>query len=274
MRRELWSDPDRGRDLPVLLRLPHGARPPHPLVLLSHGLGGSREGLAYLGEALAEAGMIALHLQHPGSDVALWGDPAALRAAAADPQVALARLQDGRFALDRALASLPADPLRIAAAGHSFGAWTVQHWLGQRGLPGLPLPPEPRIRAGIALSPVPPRRLSPAWAMAGVDRPLLHVTGSRDSSPLEETTPEQRTLLFRHTPDGVPAALLWLAGAGHMDFAGVGAVGAAFRPRIALAAVLFLRAVLQGDQQARGRLLAGLPGLLREGDRLETRALA
>ncbi|MGY4802222.1 alpha/beta hydrolase family protein, partial [Teichococcus aerofrigidensis] len=55
-----WTDAARGRDLPLLLRLPGGTGPA-PLVLVSPGLGGTRHGLAYLGEALAEAGFLVLH---------------------------------------------------------------------------------------------------------------------------------------------------------------------------------------------------------------------
>lgn len=264
-----WHDTARDRRIPVLIRLPEGAGP-HPLVLISHGLGGSREGLAYLGEALRAAGCIALHLQHPGSDVRT----ANLRNAAADPDVALARLADGAFALDQAARLWPLRADAIAAAGHSFGAWTVQHWLGQRLGPQAMSYREPRIRMGIAVSPAPVRRLAPAFAMAAVDAPMLHVTGSRDTSPLDQTTAQDRTLPFRHTPDGVPAALLWLDSADHMGFSGHPGFGTGTHVRVAGVAVLFLRGMLLADQSARGRLLAAAPGLLRLEDRLETRAIA
>lgn len=264
-----WHDAARDRRVPVLIRLPDGAGP-HPLVLISHGLGGSREGLAYLGEALRAAGCIALHLQHPGSDA----DAHDLRVAAADPDVALARLADGGFALDRAARLWPLRTDAIAAAGHGFGAWTVQHWLGQRLGPQGAGFREARIRLGIAVSPAPVRRLAPAFAMAAVDAPMLHITGSRDTSPLDQTTPADRALPFRATPDGVPAALLWLDGAEHMGFSGHPAFGSGTHARVAGVAVLFLRAMLLADQGARGRLLAGARGLLRLEDRLETRAIA
>lgn len=264
-----WHDAARGRRIPVLIRLPE-APPPYPLVLISHGLGGSREGLAYLGEALRAAGCIALHMQHPGSD-AETRNP---RNAAADPDVALARLADGAFALDEAARLWPLRADAVAAAGHSFGAWTVQHWLGQRLGPQGGALREPRIRLGIAISPAPVRRLAPAFAMAAVDAPMLHITGSRDTSPLDQTTPQDRTLPFRATPDGVPAALLWLDGAEHMGFSGHPGFGTGTHARVAGVAVMFLRAMLLADQSARGRLLAGARGLLRLEDRLETRAIA
>ena len=42
------------------------------VVIISHGLGGSRHGYTYLSEGLARAGFLVLHLQHNGSDNAVW----------------------------------------------------------------------------------------------------------------------------------------------------------------------------------------------------------
>jgi hypothetical protein len=86
---ETWHDAARDRSLPVRLRLPAGDGPA-PTILLSHGLGGSRDGLGCLGRALAEAGFIVAHLQHPGTDSALWQCRAyafgAMAAAIVDPR--------------------------------------------------------------------------------------------------------------------------------------------------------------------------------------------
>ncbi|MFC7551313.1 alpha/beta hydrolase family protein [Pseudoroseomonas wenyumeiae] len=178
--RQSWRDAARNRDLPMLLRLPDSGGAA-PLVLLSHGLGGSREGLGYLGRALAQAGFAVLHLQHPGTDDSLWrsgGDTRlALAAAVTDASRALDRIFDVVFVLD----TLPRRPelagrldlSRIAIAGHSYGAWLVQTMLGQRvpgGDRGLALP-EPRLGAGIALSPIPPQGLPARLAMDRVRAP-------------------------------------------------------------------------------------------------------
>ena len=275
-RHEEWHDTARGRTLPVLIRLPAGPGP-HPLLLISHGLGGSRDGLAYLGEAAAAAGFIALHLQHPGSDEAVWQGAArpldAMRAAARQPEHGIARLLDARFAIDQAMARLPVDAARIAAAGHSYGAWSVQHWLGERMGRDAVAMPEPRIRAGIAISPVPPRGIAPAAAMAGLRTPLLHITGSRDTSPLDGTTPEDRLLPWQHTAPDIPAGLLWLDGADHMGFSGLPRYGETQHAKVAEVAIRFLRAMLLGDARARAWLLAGGPGTVQPPDRLTMRAL-
>jgi predicted dienelactone hydrolase len=285
---DTWTDPARGgRSLPVRIRLPEGGGPA-PAVVISHGLGGSRDGLGYLGRALAAAGFVAVHIQHPGTDIALWqgggGDfSMALMAAALDAGQALARLQDGLFALDELARRVAApgalrgrvDLSRLGVAGHSYGAWTVQHLLGQRlpgGERGLALP-DPRLKVGIALSPVPPRGLPPRLAFGRVATPMLHVTGTLDSGYIEGATPQDREIPFRAI-SGPPQALAVLEGANHAAFADEPAAGPrwsnpAYHARSAGLAVLFLRAALFGDAAARTALRAGAPGLLEEGDRLE-----
>jgi predicted dienelactone hydrolase len=286
--RETWTDPARGRALPVLLRLPAGSGPA-PAVVVSHGLGGSRDGLGYLGRALVEAGFLVMHVQHPGTDSTVWQGAGnlstAMAAAALDAGQALARLQDGSFALDelgrRTASAGPlrgrVDTARLAMAGHSYGAWTVQHLLGQRlpgGERGLALP-DARLKAGIALSPVPPRGLSARFAFGRIGTPLLHVTGTQDHGYLEGATPADREIPFRSI-SGPPQVLAVLAGANHAAFADEPAAGPrwgdpTYHGRIAAVAVAFLRAVLLGDAEAQQALLDGAPGLLAPGDRLETK---
>ena len=287
--RATWRDTARNRDMPVLIRLP-AAPGPRPAVLVSHGLGGSREGLAYLGHGLAEAGFLAIHLQHPGTDEAIWrGVPErgpALAAAALDVGNAVARLQDGVFAVEEVLrrATMPGDalagrvdPARLAVAGHSYGAWLVQHLLGQRipgGDRGLALP-ERRLRAGIALSPSPPRGLPPRFAFARVATPMLHVTGTQDHGWVEGATPSDREIPFRHI-EGTPQVLAVLDGAPHAAFADEAAAGPrwsdpTYHARTVALAVLFLRAILGEDAAARASIVTGAREVLEEGDRVEAK---
>jgi predicted dienelactone hydrolase len=272
--RQDWHDAARGRTVPVLLRWPD-AQGPVPTVVISHGLGGSREGLAYLGRALAQAGFLALHLQHPGSDSAIWqGQPnpaAALGRAVRDPRVAMARLQDIPFALDELFRRHGGrvDTSRLAIAGHSFGAWTAQHALGQ----ALPLPvaglPERRLRAGVLLSPVPgwgPPRLEALRA------PLLHITGTEDWTMVDGAGPEERLAVFRAAA-GVRQAAVVLHGATHLAFAGIeeagaGRAGHAFHARAASLATLFLQAILPAAGIAASEFPAEAARLLRGEDTL------
>jgi predicted dienelactone hydrolase len=65
-----WVDAARSRAVPVRLYWPHAATPGAkvPLVLFSHGIGGSRRGYSYLGQHWATHGYASLHVQHVGSD--------------------------------------------------------------------------------------------------------------------------------------------------------------------------------------------------------------
>ena len=68
-----WFDTARNRAVPVRLYLPAQTAPAQtlPLVMFSHGMGGSRRGYSYLGAYWASHGFTSLHLQHVGSDRSL-----------------------------------------------------------------------------------------------------------------------------------------------------------------------------------------------------------
>src|SRR5258706_2654021 len=98
----VWRDQSRQRDLPLRIRLPEapGAR---PLVIFSHGLGGSLEGVRAWGEQWASYGLAVIHLQHPGSDQSVWQDsdnPVRDLRHAADLGQFAARVADVKFILD------------------------------------------------------------------------------------------------------------------------------------------------------------------------------
>src|ERR1700712_5603134 len=69
-KREVWHDAARARDLPVKLYFPVEGVAPFPVIIFSHGVGGSREAFSYLGETWASHGYVAVFLQHPGTDEA------------------------------------------------------------------------------------------------------------------------------------------------------------------------------------------------------------
>lgn len=64
------ADAARNRELPILVYLPAG-KTTAPVVLFSHGLGGSA-GSAFLGKHWAARGYVCVFLQHPGSDTSVW----------------------------------------------------------------------------------------------------------------------------------------------------------------------------------------------------------
>lgn len=219
LREDVWSDLARNRDVPVLMRWPAGSGP-CGLVVYSHGLGGSREGGQVWSQAWVEAGLAVLHLQHPGSDIALWREPKPLQALreAASVKQFMARVADVRFVLrevERRQRLKQPDFARVrldalGMAGHSFGAQTTQALAGQRfGLPGIDLL-EPRFAAFAAFSPNAGQAgQSPAEKFGGIKKPFLCVTGSLDGDPFGSfKTPEPRIAVYDALPAGNKALLV------------------------------------------------------------------
>src|SRR6185369_2267650 len=69
-----WQDTKRNRNVPAKIYYPKSSGGPFPIVIFSHGLGGTREGYEYLGRAWASHGYVSVHLQHLGSDDSVWRD--------------------------------------------------------------------------------------------------------------------------------------------------------------------------------------------------------
>ena len=188
-----WLDIRRQRAVPARLYLPVTASAirPVPLVVFSHGIGGSRNGYSYLGRFWSSQGYASLHLQHVGSDRALWtGNPFAvvgrLQAAAQDSE-ATARVQDVSFALDQVLAGEFAgriDAGRIVAAGHSHGANTTLMVVRARVARAGKLIDlrDPRLKAAIVIS-APPFCGETEFGsiLGGITVPTLHVTATADT---------------------------------------------------------------------------------------------
>jgi predicted dienelactone hydrolase len=57
-----WRDSARDRDVPVKIYYPKDLGGPVPVVIFSHGLGGSREGYEYLGRHWAGCGFVSVHV--------------------------------------------------------------------------------------------------------------------------------------------------------------------------------------------------------------------
>lgn len=224
------QDPARDRTIPV--RIAHSARRLRmPVILFSHGLGGSRHGPAYLERRWRARGYVTMFLQHPGSDDAVWRDaPAdermsALRAAGTPAQL-MHRMQDVVAVLNALAAWRVAgthrplaermDLARIGLAGHSFGAYTTQAVAGQAVPPIMPGTwPDARIKAALILSPGAPLRVSPAQAFGQVAIPWMLITGTHDTAFIGPAT--DRLAVFPALPPGRKYELV-LDGAEHSAF--------------------------------------------------------
>ncbi len=101
----------------------------HPLVLLSHGLGGNNRSMAWLAAGLAENGAIVVAVNHPGSTTSDFDIDRGLDH--------WTRVADLSAATDAVLADPKFGPLidatRISAAGFSYGGWTAMSIGGLRG---------------------------------------------------------------------------------------------------------------------------------------------
>ena len=262
-----WLDARRRRPVPVRLYLPTAAsaQRPLPLVVFSHGIGGSRRGYRYLGSHWAAHGWASLHLQHVGSDRGLWsGNPWAvidrLRDAATDVE-AMARVHDLRFALDQLLAGELAarlDATRIVAAGHSYGANTTLLAAGARvhRQGRLQALRDDRVRAALLLS-APPFYGEASFEpiLGGIDLPSLHVTATADDIriPGYYSGVGDRVKVFEAI-GGRPKALAVFEGGSHSIFtdrAGTGGVLLNGQVKAATQelTLAFLQRVFGGDGQ-------------------------
>ena len=188
-----WFDDERERPVPIRLYQPRisSFATPAPLIIFSHGIGGSRLGYSYLGSYWASHGLASLHVQHVGSDRSIWfGNPFNLVSRlqeAAQEKEALARVFDLRFALTQILRDplgQAINPNQIIAAGHSYGANTTLLASGARvNRDNIPVElSDFRIKAAIVISA--PRfygQKSVDSILQPVRLPTLHITATEDN---------------------------------------------------------------------------------------------
>lgn len=208
------KDEKRSREIPIRVYLPK-EKAPAPVVLFSHGLGGNKEGSAFLGKHWAARGYVAVFLQHPGSDDSVWKDtPLAQRMAAlqkaAGAENFLLRVKDVPAVLDRLEAwtaskdhplSGRLDPKRVGMSGHSFGAITTQAVSGQNILKGAGYT-DPRIKAAVVMSPSSPRVGDPKSAFGAVKLPWLLMTGTNDVAAIGDIDLKSRLAVFPALAEG------------------------------------------------------------------------
>jgi len=204
-----FHDAARNRDIPLRIYLPTNTTP-EPVVLFSHGLGGSRAGSVFLGEQWAARGYVAVFVQHPGSDEVVWQDVPPLERMQALRQAAslenfLLRVQDIAAVLNQ-LEIWNADKTNLLAgrmdlkavgmSGHSFGAVTTEAVSGET----LPITgkqfTDARIKAAIAFSPSSPRDGNVDKAFGSVTIPWMLMTGTKDVAPIGDQDVEARLKVY------------------------------------------------------------------------------
>ena len=278
-------DEGRERTIPVRVWLPSHDRPA-PVILFSHGLGGARDGNAYLGRHWSARGYCVVFLQHAGSDEAVWRDlPFSERLPALRKAINLSttldRYRDVPAVLDRLEAwngeaggplAGRLDPARVGIAGHSFGAVTAQGVTGQRTADRRTPFTDRRIGAALLMSPSLPRIGDGQSAFGSIAIPWMIMTGTEDDSPVGNATPESRREVFASLPPGEKYELVLFQGE-HQAF-GDRVLPGSKRPRdpnhhrVVLAlSTAFFDAFLRSDKAARGWLESDAPrSVLADGD--------
>ncbi|MAP09877.1 MAG: acetylhydrolase [Rhodopirellula sp.] len=270
------KDEKRDREVPIKVCW-NGEPEPKPVVLFSHGLGGSRENNAYLGEHWASAGYVAVFMQHAGSDEKVWKAArplqrmAALKSAAS-LQSSQDRIKDVSFVIDQLTAwnKKASHPLHnrmdlehIGMSGHSFGAVTTLAVAGQR----LPLNrsfEEERIDAFVAFSPQPGKGLPADRGFGHLVKPMLCMTGTEDASPIDPSLdPARRREVYAALPKGDKYELV-LDGAEHSAFGDNRGLRPRNRnpkhhPAIQQVSLRFWDAYLKGDDSAKQWLQSNRP---------------
>lgn len=299
-----WVDVARSRPVPARLYWPQNLGPQNlgpndlapdarvPLIVFSHGMGGSRRGYSYLARYWAARGVASLHVQHMGSDTSVWiGNPLTLvqrLQRAAHESEALARGMDVSFALDRVLSrdvgsyAAQIDRQRIVVAGHSYGANTALVAVGAGVMrEGRRMEAkDARFAAAIVIS-SPPFYGEPQLApvLENVTVPTLHVTSTGDviKIPGYYSAAADRLAIYNAIATPRKALAVFQGGSHSMFTDRPGTGGLDLNPKVKAAtaelSLAFLDLVFDGDRTAMTRwnakwqpimaLSPGAPSLLR-----------
>lgn len=234
-----WHDKARGREVPVRIYVPQGEGK-FPLIVFSHGLGGSGEMYQYFANHMAGLGYVVIVPTHHGSDtdaLRAWSKEHGygkknddgeswLQAGISDPDNLRNRPKDISFVIDQALNDPKLagviDQDRIGVAGHSFGAYTSLAVGGMtidladakaisfrdtRVKAVLPMSPQGSGAMGISKQ---------SWN--GVAVPVLFLTGTNDYGTGGNAATWRRE--GYDNVKGVDDYLFTIEGATHMTFAG------------------------------------------------------
>jgi predicted dienelactone hydrolase len=262
-----WTDDARQRDIPARLYWPETATAdaPVPLVVFSHGLGGSQMGYSYLGRHWASLGIASLHVRHAGSDRGIWTANVfslfSNMQKAASEENAIARAKDVSFAISKLLGeaeyqrAIKADS--VAVAGHSYGANTAMLIGGATVIrDGKPLAlRDERVKALILISAPPFTGEGDMASILGdVKVPTLHVTGTDDviRVPGYRSDYNDRLAVYDAQSSKALKALTVFKGATHSIFTDrIDRAGLELNEKVKRATKeisgLFLRSVLVGD---------------------------
>jgi predicted dienelactone hydrolase len=244
-----------------------------PVIVFSHGLYGSKDGYEVLARFWASHGYAVIQPTHPDSiKQGVRGQREAMQAWDERPKQ-VSQVIDA-LALIEEKAGTKLDRERIGVGGHSFGAHTSMLVGGAVVYPGRRSFRDARVKCTLLISPQGVGGLFREDSWKDYPVPALVITGSLDTSPINDTKPEDRLAPFKLGPDG-RMHLVWIEGA-HHGFGGIsGARFAGAGPKdegqvwvVEQASLAFFDAFVKGDEAAAKWLKDGELG---ETDRAKVR---
>lgn len=286
------TDANRGREIPLRITAPAApvdGEPALPVIIFSHGLGGSNRAFPTAAELWASAGYIVIRPTHVDSNAfrssgtprARFNDPETWKSRALD-QTAILDALPAIIAQHADLTALNIDTATVATAGHSFGSQTA-HMLAGATLTTesgelIDLRDE-RIDAAVPISVQTPGTAGfTASSYAAISVPVLMITGTKDATGNGETGLD-RTGVYDFYPEA-DAYMLFIAEAAHSSFQDRSSMGrAASRitrtgnsPEVDAACALHTRTValaffdahLKGDEAAHAWLDSDAPSRVGE----------
>jgi predicted dienelactone hydrolase len=263
----VWYDSARHRSIPIRIYFPRSTEK-SPVILFSHGIGGSNDACVYLASAWAAKGFVCVLVQHPGSDenirtkkVRILND---YRESYERNWSSRTRAEDFHFVLnclEQLVESQPqfADKMdmdKIGVGGIDLGALAALLIAGQ-------VPPDygdslhdPRVKAVLAMSP-PVRAMNISFReiYQSITVPALFITGTKDDSIIGSTKAAHRRIPF-DAMDQCQRYLITLDGGDHRIYGGRvvsfwgGKNDEKFQAGIVRSSSVFWRAVLREDPAA------------------------
>jgi len=263
----VWRDFSRNRSIPIKIYVPRSEEKA-PVILFSHGIGGSLESCAYLANAWAAQGFVCILVQHPGSDENVWKGKVRIlnefksayernwssRTRAKDLLFVLNGLEQIVQSHEQFAARMDMD--KIGVGGIDLGALAALLLAGQ-------VPPDhgeslydSRVKAVLALSPpVRTMHISYQEIYQPITAPTLFITGTKDDGIIGSTKAVHRRIPF-DAMDQCQRYLITLDGGDHRIYGGRvlsflgGRDDAKFQWGIIRSSSCFWRAFLQEDPAA------------------------
>jgi pimeloyl-ACP methyl ester carboxylesterase len=266
-----WHDATRNRTIPVKVFYPAGEAEKLPMIVFSHGLGGSVDTCSYLATTWVSKGFVAVFLQHPGSDENIWKGKIRImkefKESYARNWNGRMRAEDIRFVLDclehlaadnnsdnNSLAS-KLDLTRIGVGGYDLGCLASLLVAGQIPSDGGKSLKDSRVKAVLAMSP-PICFIDKSFREVydPIDIPMFLITGTEDDSIVGATKASQRRIPFDFATRN-DRYLVVFQGGDHRIYGGrIFTLSARndqpFQSAIVRASICFWQATLQNHQKA------------------------